>query len=221
MLAIYYAARHSPHNATLCILTDSMWSINALTKYLSRNEDQGYLEVANADLIQATAATLRMRTGHTLFKWVKGHNGTAGNEGADRLAAQGANKPRDDTPYLPAPMCMIPMGMRLECATQSLVYKALCKLTSPEERERTVDLLDRTRENINETWGVSPTNERIWNALHKSEHISRSVKQFLWKCQHGTLKIGSHWAKMPGYENRAECSLCGELETIDHILFGC
>ncbi|KAF8318083.1 hypothetical protein DL93DRAFT_424564 [Clavulina sp. PMI_390] len=105
--------------------------------------------------------------------------------------------------------------------TQSLVYRALCKATSSEERATTADLLDRTREIINETWGASPTNERIWNALHKSEHISRNVKQFLWKCQHGTLKIGSYWTKMPGYGNRAECSLCGELETIDHILFEC
>ncbi|KAF8287615.1 hypothetical protein DL93DRAFT_2123344, partial [Clavulina sp. PMI_390] len=156
-----------------------MWSINALTKYLTKNEDKGYLGAENVDLIQATVATLRLRTGSTLFKWVKGHSEIAGNEGADRLAAQGASKPKDDTPYLLAPMRLVPTGIRLECATQSLVYKALCKFANPEERATTTDLLSRTRDKICEAWKVSPTNNRIWSALHKSEIISRNVKQFL------------------------------------------
>lgn len=51
--------------------------------------------VENKDLIQSILDRLDERNGlkvQTLFQWVKGHNRDLGNEEADRLAINGAEK---------------------------------------------------------------------------------------------------------------------------------
>jgi len=59
MFAIYHAAKNASPGSTLCIVTDSKWTIQTLTTSLDKNEDQGYIHTRNADLIRATAATLK------------------------------------------------------------------------------------------------------------------------------------------------------------------
>ncbi|KAH9938235.1 uncharacterized protein B0H18DRAFT_1080996 [Fomitopsis serialis] len=38
---------------------------------------------------------------------------------------------------------------------------------------------------------------------------------------HQAFKIGSFWSKIPGYEARGSCPVCGEVESISHILLTC
>lgn len=144
MLAIYHAAKNAPSDTTLCIISDSKWAIQALTTNLAKNTDQGYIFSRNPDLIQATAATLKARQGHTLLKWVKGHNGNIGNEGADRLAAEGAQKDEDEADQLFAPTHLIPPGIKLEAASQAVMYRALRVIKSPALNNRTKAYLELT-----------------------------------------------------------------------------
>src|SRR6266851_5238574 len=84
----------------IMIMSDSMYVINGLTKHLSTWEDDGWIGVKNAPFFEKTAHVLKQRIAVTSFQWIKGHNGSQGNEGSDQLAKEGANKPLPD-PYGP------------------------------------------------------------------------------------------------------------------------
>ena len=43
----------------------------------------------------------------------------------------------------------------------------------------------------------------------------------VWKLTHSILRSGAYWINVPGYEERAYCQNCKNLETMDHILFSC
>ncbi|KAJ8453534.1 hypothetical protein ONZ45_g19680 [Pleurotus djamor] len=84
----------------LIIRTDSSYSIKCMTEWLEGWRQRGWMKskgesVKNRDIIEYLALLLdsRERWGQTVtFEHVKGHSGDVGNDGADRLAVQGAWK---------------------------------------------------------------------------------------------------------------------------------
>ncbi|KAI5986632.1 hypothetical protein EDD15DRAFT_2389828 [Pisolithus albus] len=60
--------------------------------------------------------------------------------------------------------------------------------------------------------GSTPLESDIWKSIKKKD-IPRSIRGFLWKCLHGCYKIGDFWMRT--------CPLCGETETMQHILLDC
>ncbi|KAI8321472.1 hypothetical protein GQ54DRAFT_261703 [Martensiomyces pterosporus] len=78
----------------IVVYTDSMYSINCLTKWYRKWENNGWIRkekgtVENADLIQRALVLIRQRNGRVRFIHVKGHRGIEGNERADELAVRG------------------------------------------------------------------------------------------------------------------------------------
>jgi ribonuclease HI len=80
----------------LIVLTDSEWSIHALTKWWTTWKANGWKtshgkQVANLDLLMQTKAAMKYhRSGgtHLTFGHVRGHTGVRGNERADTLAGE-------------------------------------------------------------------------------------------------------------------------------------
>jgi hypothetical protein len=68
---------------------------------------------------------------------------------------------------------------------------------------------------------VAKTEEAIWKGM-RSKNLRKNVGQYLFQAMHGSQKIGSFWANIPGYEDRAKCSACdSQNESMEHILIHC
>ena len=67
---------------------------------------------------------------------------------------------------------------------------------------------------------VHVTERTLWYAI-RARDVARNMRDFLWKAMHDALRIGKFWENIPGYENRATCAVCGEQETLEHILLEC
>lgn len=92
LLAIHYAIERAPDTCTLQILSDSIYSINCITKWSIAWERAGWnVDKANLDLIRPIVEAIDNRNHSVEFTHVKGHSGEVGNEEADRLANLGAN----------------------------------------------------------------------------------------------------------------------------------
>ena len=106
----------------LKIVTDSKYVIEGLTTNLKSWEEDGWISIRNAQLFRKAAHLLRLRSARTTFQWVKGHNGSAGNEESDRLAKLGANKQNPDALDLENPQEFDIQGAKLTTLTQAKAY---------------------------------------------------------------------------------------------------
>ncbi|KAF8067091.1 ribonuclease H-like domain-containing protein [Lyophyllum atratum] len=225
LFALKVAVEDTPTEMELCIELDSMYTINQVTQNLRKNEDCGYIGVANADLIKTTVARLRKREAATKLKWVKGHAGHIRNEGADLLAerALGLDPPVD--PKLDIEPSLSVTGAKLSKVSQSLAYKAirarkLAVLKSKPPRSRTVENLGAIKRATKDNFNISPTDAGIWKAV-RNKDFSRQSRYWLWMSVHDAYMIGSQWLR-PNYaqelQARAFCEHDGQLETMEHIL---
>ncbi len=205
--------------------TDSRTTIDSMTKWRKRHEDAGYILQRNVDLTRATIARLRARNAHTLFRWVKGHSGQSRNEAADALAAIGAESDVKGHLDLDIPLALRVTGAKLSAMTQKLAYRAIRSRkdahTIPRPRAETN--LDRISSGVQAAYGIQIHNESIWSSF-RSRHITRSTSQFLWMAVHDGYMIGTHWRRpsmSAELQARATCSICGETETMSHIILEC
>ncbi|TFK92560.1 ribonuclease H-like protein [Polyporus arcularius HHB13444] len=205
--------------------TDSQTTMFALTKWRSQHEDTGYILQKNAGLTRTTIARLRMRKAHTVFRWVRGHSGHSRNEEADRLAALGAEKESRDDLNLDIPDELKVSGAKLQAISQKLAYRAIRKrkdaLVKP--RPSAVANIDRITCGIQGAFDVQVQEASIWVSF-RSRHVARPVSQFLWMAVHDGYMIGKYWLRpsmAADLQQRATCAICGECETMTHIIFEC
>ena len=77
--------------------------------------------------------------------------------------------------------------------------------------------ISRTQLTLKTLTSTSPTPAQIWNTiLRNRSHAPPNIRSFVWKITQNSLKIGSYWLRINGYENRGKCT-----ESINHILFTC
>ncbi|KAJ7336104.1 hypothetical protein DFH08DRAFT_965009 [Mycena albidolilacea] len=149
-------------------------------------EDQGYIGVANRDLDKATVARLRQRKREIKMKWVKGHSGHIRNEGADRMADEGARKDAPDEVNMEIPPELKLTGAKLSAMTQSLAYKAIRERKMKKKlkkRERTKANMERAKAEAEDNYGFIPTEEKIWKSF-QSKDLSKQCQYFLWMIAH-------------------------------------
>ncbi|KAH7904524.1 ribonuclease H-like domain-containing protein, partial [Hygrophoropsis aurantiaca] len=221
LAAIIIAAQISDPFTQLAIKTDSKYVISGLTEHLNKWEDHGWINTKNKTLFEAAAYQLRRRAAPTTFTWVKGHSGLEGNDGADTLANQGAQKEIPDAIDLSIPPNFKTQGAKLQSMTQSLAYKGIRNINTTPQRRTALINLDMTRFAINafnDTW---VSDENIWNSC-KDESLTQKTRQFIYKTIQGAYKLGDFWNRIPNYETRAKCIACNHPdESMEHILLDC
>jgi len=219
--AVLIAVRNHPPNEDLRIITDSKYVIEGLTKNLKTWEKRDWSGVQNRGIFKSITAWMRWRSGKTTLQWVKGHNGTKGNEEADKLAGEGAQKPTPTEPLdLSHPMNQLTSGARLSSMEQKDFYGILSakrKIPTRRGMERNIGIIQACSQS---TFGNNPTNEKVWEATRHKD-LTRKARDFLWKSTQGAYKIGSYWNPIEGFEQRGICPLCDEQEEMDHILTSC
>ena len=218
--AVIQAADVTPPFQPLTIISDSKYVIKGLTENLSTWEDIGWIGIKNTDLFKRAAYLLKRRTAPTYFKWIKAHNGDQGNEECDHLAKRGANKPHEDILNLEVPVTFDLQGAKLEGLNQATAYRGIMEIRTHLHRATTTENLQITREAIHNYNSLLETDETIWASIRRRTLRTR-IKQFLYKSIHGTQKIGKYWRHIPNNEQREFCTICEEMESMEHILVNC
>ncbi|KAI0754830.1 hypothetical protein C8Q80DRAFT_1095068 [Daedaleopsis nitida] len=210
-----------PPFVDLHIVSDSKYVVEGITRHLTSWEDKMWIAVSNATELRDLAARLRARSALTTFRWVKGHDGTVGNEEADRLAAAGAEQ--DATVALPqADMRYLRSGLKLAVATQRLAYQAI-RLRIRDGlpvRRSTAVIVDRVIATLAEDLRMNASAASLWKSI-RCTTVLRESRDFWWRSLHGALRIGKFWTNLNGYEDRAMCHWCEEEESLEHILVHC
>ncbi|EIM91167.1 uncharacterized protein STEHIDRAFT_48353, partial [Stereum hirsutum FP-91666 SS1] len=154
------------------------------------------------------------------FKWIKGHSGSIGNDGADKLAGKGAEKDEIDQIDLSVDPKWDLSGADLGAMTQALAYRAYMERAKVQARPKTTVMLNTIRAALKEIMRRSPSDALIWKALwHKD--FTRKERDFFFFIVHGTYKIGAYWNNIPTMNHRAICQKCGVTEDMEHILVNC
>lgn len=100
MTAILRAIDIAPRHRDVTIITDSRYSIDCVTVWFINWRRNNWMTrdkkpVENKDLVESILIKIEERNDlkvKTLFEWVKGHNKDPGNEEADKLAVNGAQR---------------------------------------------------------------------------------------------------------------------------------
>ena len=219
--AIEMAARLVDVRAPLRILSDSKFATNGLTHHLPTWEDLGWIAVKHADSFKRVVAIMRERQAPTILKWVKGHAGVLGNEGADGLARSAIGLPNvQHRPLEPRLTRYLQEGMRVSVITQSRAYRAVCSAKPPPERRSTRLAVGMAIATLASDFCVHVTEAHVWAKI-RSKDISRKHREFLWRLAHATHRVGKYWNNIPNYEGRALCETCECEESMHHILTEC
>ncbi|KAF8220179.1 hypothetical protein L208DRAFT_1542569 [Tricholoma matsutake] len=173
--------------------------------------------MANAEILQATTATLQNREGKTMLKWVKNNPQHQGITGANQMANLGAQKNQADEVKLAIEPAYQLKGAKLSELTQSLAYKGIQQKKlqlNLHQRRATIQMIDQIQNEVEDATGKIPSEDQIWKAIQHKD-FSRNPCYFLWMAAHSAFQISKYWLKENFHEeiqNRCECPHCGTPE---------
>ncbi|KAH9833541.1 uncharacterized protein C8Q71DRAFT_823758 [Rhodofomes roseus] len=220
LAAALYAATQTPLDAPLQIIAADARLRDALITKVPLWEDRGWIGIANAPLWQQLVNRLRQRIAVTTIKPAHEEHEKALIKKAKERAQQ-ALLLNNVTTLAEQPSGPFTVsGVKLAALTQSLAYKGIrAKKDAPIRRGRDRNLRD-IQEHFKTTYNTRLSEQDIWKGVRHVD-IRNQIKDFLWKTLHNAHRCGSFWLNIPGYEERARCSWCGQTESIEHILTEC
>ncbi|KAF6754030.1 hypothetical protein DFP72DRAFT_813511 [Ephemerocybe angulata] len=224
LVAALVAVQKNHRTQYVDIVSDSKYTIDALTTLLPRWADEGFTNCKNIDTLAALYGEVLSTRSTVRTKKVKGHSGDPGNDAADALAAVGAEKDTPDDLNLREGLFIKGAGVRLAAATQSLLYRAIRRRAPKHFRARTAANIEQTQSVVEEINGERPLESTIWSSLGKGTTLTKKAKVFLWKAVHEGHKLGMYWDKIDSdpLTARMPCRLCqAPVESMTHVLFEC
>jgi ribonuclease HI/exonuclease III len=205
----------------ILVKSDSLTTIEGITKRLTSWEDKNWLDVTYKKEWKRLAYLLRRRTATTEFQWVKAHDGEEGNEAVDKEAKRGAELTARYKLRLKIPEMFQVKGARLQTLTQAQAYRLVLKTRTRKTDKISGSIrnnLENAQDEIERITGLRPTSEHIWLGLRKVDN--NKIADFIWKLINNLLKCGEAFKYMEGWEDKQFCN-CGELETPYHLLLDC
>ena len=139
------------------------------------------------------------------------------------LVKEALTQPSHDEPQITHDSRFTTRGIQLAAGSQKIFCKALIRSNicgSVEPRIVTKIKVVLTQFAVQALNRSTPTNADIWRGIRHTD-LPKNTRNFLWKALHNGFKIGDHWCNIPNFEHRQRCALCGETETMEHILFEC
>ena len=221
--ALLLLIQRAPADENLRIHLNDENVIRNLTKRLDSNEDLDWYHLGDSNLYRALVAKLKSRSANTIFeKWQKDKL-TDNQKEALKLAKIALDNPQLREVVTEIDPAFLLRGQRLAAGTQRSFYQNLVSLHIQKHYSPKASLLNNiaaTQRSVKNLWDATPTPPQLWKSI-RSRDVPKNVRNFLWKCLHNKYKIGSYWRNIPNFEDRGTCRLCGETESMQHILVDC
>jgi exonuclease III len=219
-MAIVEALRTAPPDQPLRVICQSRQAVENLTTKLRYRENKGWITVKHGDIFRKAAAWAKKRRAKTYFKVQKIARSGKPESAIHRTLDQCLADATSDALEMQEAREYEVEGARLQGLTQSELYKHIVERKKKNtSRRRTVETLNRIKTDTS-TPGGPPEDEHIWKSVRHRD-FSRAQRTFKWRAMHGAYKVGAYWRTIPNYEDRATCPICGEEESIEHILLTC
>ncbi|KAJ7252019.1 hypothetical protein C8J57DRAFT_1238360 [Mycena rebaudengoi] len=219
LAAILSAIQDEPLERILHFKLRSSKLIRMLTIDLEMWESKDWLGASDPSLVKAAVAALRGRGTKCSFCEMSEAEANEMKKVKD-LATSGLDKAIPDQIDTEIPAGYSLSGVSLSKGTQSSFYRAIKSKMKKIERLKTTVMLDITRHAVSDLAGSIPADEEIWKSI-RDRDITRTTREFMFKCLHQAYKCGEYWSNIPNFEHWGNCQTCGMVESMEHTLLEC
>ena len=139
---------------------------------------------------------------------------------AHMLTEDSANQPTPDLINTSIALGFQISGACLPTMTQSLFHQGILHMLWPTTHRNTNLIITCIKAGVQSCTNFTPTSPRLWRSLC-SKTVSCQIHAFLWKNFHQALHCRQYWLHILNYEHCANCHICDDFESVDHILLEC
>ncbi|KAJ7032636.1 hypothetical protein C8F04DRAFT_1184821 [Mycena alexandri] len=217
--AILHAIQNLPWETSIHFCLKSKRIIRTLTTNLAECEDNDWADTEDKHLLKVIAVALRAKGTRCTLREAS-ESDIENMRLALELATQGLDEGDPTVLITEIPLSYDLKGIKLKAGSQRTFYKAIQANRPKPQRRKTTIMLDMTRHATRILSGSTPTDSQIWLSI-RHQDISRTTRDFMWRCLHQAYKVGEYWRNIPNYEHYATCPHCRVDESMEHILLEC